>query len=136
MHLHSPVVLNHHVGPYAVKSSHFSLQRTPWLEVWTYVSLYIYNCLISMHRIVIGGRFFELYKIRLFSSDKESTLELPGHSMIRFFFITGDGLRTCSTDYGQTEFASTSGLVGLQARRRKQPNKVHLVRLLPKLRKG
>ena len=45
-----------------------------------------------MHRIVIGGRFFELYKIRLFSSDKESTLELPGHSMIRFFFITGDGL--------------------------------------------
>ena len=47
-----------------------------------------------MHRIVIGGRFFELYKIRLFSSDKESTLELPGHSMIRFFFITGDGLST------------------------------------------
>ena len=92
MHLHSPVVLNHHVGPHAVKSSHFSLQRTPWLEVWTYVSLYIYNCLISMHRIVIGGRFFELYKIRLFSGDKESTLELPGHSMIRFFFITGDGL--------------------------------------------
>ena len=98
MHLHSPVVLNHHVGPHAVKSSHFSLQRTPWLEVWTYVSLYIYNRLISMHRIVIGGRFFELYKIRLFSSDKESTLELPGHSMIRFFFITGDGLSLSSGD--------------------------------------
>ena len=33
-------------------------------------TVYIYNCLIFMHRIVIGGRFFELYKIRLFSSDK------------------------------------------------------------------
>ena len=45
-----------------------------------------------MHRVIIGGGFFEPYKIRLFSRGRVNSCTIRSFHDSFFFLITGDGI--------------------------------------------